>query len=94
MKKEGALSLLSGLEQRQTVNKTKQFPSTKAEREQSIIGPQESAREAEKEAEREAEPGLKMGRKPWFVAEAPTSVCCSKERKKKIVRADLNISNL
>lgn len=33
------LSLLSGLEQRQTVNKTKQFPGTKAEREQSIIGP-------------------------------------------------------
>ena len=53
------LSLLSRLEQRQTVNKTKQFPGTKAEREQSIIGPWESGREAE----RQAAPGLGNGQK-------------------------------
>lgn len=58
------LSLLSGLEQRQTVNKTKQFPSTKAEREQSIIGPWEPGRQAE----RQAVPGLENGQKAL--------VCC------------------
>lgn len=41
-RKGGAISLLSGPGRRQTVNKTKQFPGTKAEREQSIIGPGES----------------------------------------------------
>lgn len=44
-RKGGAISLLSGPGRRQTVNKTKQFPGTKAEREQSIIGPRESGEE-------------------------------------------------
>lgn len=39
-----------------------------------------------------------MGRKPLFVAEAPASICCSKEvkkkKKKENARADLNTFSL
>lgn len=40
--KEAQYLCCLGPGRRQTVNKTKQFPGTKAEREQSIIGPGES----------------------------------------------------
>ena len=38
---------------------------------------------------------MKMGRKPLFVvAEAPASICCSKNVKKEKWRADLNAASL
>lgn len=74
---EGAAARLSGLERRQTVNKTKQFSSTKAERgaiyHQALRAGRGGGRGA----------GGEAARKLMFVVDATASICTQMEVKKK-----------
>lgn len=72
---EGAAARLSGLERRQTVNKTKQFSSTKAER-GAIYHQALRARRGGGE-------GGGAARKLMFVVDATASICTQMEVKKK-----------
>lgn len=71
---EGAAARLSGLERRQTVNKTKQFSSTKAERGAIYHQALRAGRGGG---------GGGAARKLMFVVDATASICTQMEVKKK-----------
>lgn len=73
---EGAAARLSGLERRQTVNKTKQFSSTKAERGAIYHQALRAGRGG-------GEGGGGAARKLMFVVDATASICTQMEVKKK-----------